>query len=133
MTRTERHDAVRDAAIAAGYAIGLVALTVGTTALATETTYDEAAQLLLLLGAAALSFAAGYATRRYWILAVPGAIASGMMVLVFMLLASGFPSYDNDPRLGLYALIAPLAVFVVLGGPMALGVAAGRHAPGAEG
>jgi len=133
MTRTERHDVARDAAIAAGYVIGLVALAVGTTALATETTYDEASQLLLLLGAAALSFAVGYAARRYWILSVPGAIASGVMVLAFMLLASGFPSYDNDPMLGLYALIAPFVVFLVLGGPMTLGVAAGRRAHGSEG
>jgi peptidoglycan/LPS O-acetylase OafA/YrhL len=130
-----RRSNFRAAAIAAGYVVGLGAIAVGTTALTTETNADDAALWLFLIGTGAVSFAAGYAVCRWWILGVPAAISAVLMTLVLLLLSSGFPSYDDvshlSPDAG-YALGLPFVALLSLGVPMALGVAVGQRAGGKD-
>jgi peptidoglycan/LPS O-acetylase OafA/YrhL len=126
MTRTKRRS-IRAAGVVVSYVAGLVALTVALVALANWTDDADAALWTVLIGAVIMSLAAGYSVRGFWILGVPAAISATLMAFAILLLSSGFPSYDNDPMLGLYALVLPFVAFLVLGAPMSIGVVLGRR------
>ena len=88
--------------------------------------HTESGFWLYAVGAIGASLALGVATPRLWVLVIPAAISALACALAFGLLASGVPSYDNDPMLALYILAFPACVLVVLGAPMLLGVLIGR-------
>jgi hypothetical protein len=77
--------------------------------------------------AVVVAFGMGFAARDPKVLALPAVLSAGALALAVALFASGFPSYDNDPMLGVYALVSPVFIAVVLGAPMALGVFVGRR------
>jgi hypothetical protein len=127
MAWSENRNRLRDSAVAVGYvvALGTWGATLGT--IADGPTSGETVGWLFLVVAVVLSYTAGHLVGRFWILAVPGALAAATMAFVFWLLSNGFPSYDNDQMLALYALVLPFVMFAVLGAPMALGVFIGRR------